>query len=181
MELKKNEIFTISNFFSFLRIFFVFPFFYFIAQKQNDIVIYLAILAVITDWLDGFLARKLNQVTEIGKILDPLADKITIGGAVIALYYFQDFPFWLAILIILRDVFIIIGALIVYKKQKNITSSNLPGKVGVFFIAFSILAFLADFRQVFEYSVYIALAAIAVSGLVYMYEFLKKINHEKSS
>ncbi len=45
-----------------------------------------------TDWADGFFARKLNQVSDLGKILDPIADKIHIGALVIALHYYQGFP-----------------------------------------------------------------------------------------
>ena len=62
------------------------------------------IAAFITDWLDGFIARKKNQVTRFGKMLDPLADKLLIGSALIMLISLDRVPAWMVILIISREI-----------------------------------------------------------------------------
>ena len=173
MEIIKKSDLNISNFLSFIRIFFVIPIIYFISRDQNLFVIYISFVAMLTDWLDGFLARKFNQITELGKILDPIADKIAIGGAVIALYIHQGFPFWLAAIIILRDLFILIGALFIYDKHRQITSSNWPGKISVFLIALAILCFLANLKGAFDYIIILAFLSILVSAIIYAKVFLR--------
>ena len=62
------------------------------------------IAAFITDWLDGFIARKKNQVTRFGKMLDPLADKLLIGSALIMLISLDRVPVWMVILVISREI-----------------------------------------------------------------------------
>jgi len=174
MELTKKDL-TFSNFLSFIRIIFVFPAVYFIAINRNDWLIALTIVGMFTDWADGFFARKLNQISDLGKILDPLADKILIAGLVIALYYYQGFPLWLTLFIVLRDIVIIVGALFIYDKNKLITSSNWAGKISVTFIAVAIFSFISGWHPFFEYSIYLAIAAIVVSAMMYAKVFYSSV------
>jgi len=174
MELTKKDL-TFSNFLSFIRIIFVIPGVYFIAINRNDLLIGLTIIGMFTDWADGFFARKLNQVSDLGKILDPLADKVLIGGLVIALYHYQGFPLWLTLFIVLRDLIIIVGALLIYDKNKLITSSNWAGKISVTLIAVAIFSFIAGWNDFFEYSIYMAIIAIIVSALIYAKVFYTSV------
>ena len=64
-------------------------------------------LAAVTDWADGFLARKFSSTTTLGKMLDPMADKIFIGVTLFALAYIEIIPLWLFITLVVRDVAII--------------------------------------------------------------------------
>jgi len=66
-----------------------------------------------TDWVDGYLARKLDQVSEIGKILDPLADRVAVATAVVAGLISGDLPAWFAWALIVREVLVGLGALAV--------------------------------------------------------------------
>lgn len=66
-----------------------------------------------TDWVDGYLARRLDQVTELGKFLDPLADRVAVAAAVIGGLISGDLPAWFAIALIVREALIAIGALVV--------------------------------------------------------------------
>jgi len=175
MDIINKANINISNSLSFLRILLVIPMVYFIAVHENIFVLYLSIAGMITDWLDGFFARKLNQITELGKVLDPVADKILIGGSVLALHLYQGFPLWLMLVIIFRDVFIVIGALFIYGKQKKITSSNWPGKISVTLIAVAIVSFIIGWRDFFNYAVIAALASIIISAGIYAWVFLQKI------
>jgi len=179
MELEKKSPFTISNFLSFIRILFVFPIVYFISIGENQSIYIMAVLAILSDWLDGFLARKLNQITDLGKILDPVADKVLIAGTVIALYYYQRFPLWLMLIIVLRDVAILIGALFIYDKHKQVTSSNWPGKISVTFIALTVFCFIAGWYTIFKYLLYFAIFSILLSAYVYTKVFLKNYYSKK--
>jgi len=179
MELNKKSPFTISNFLSFLRILLVFPTIYFIAIGKNEIMYIVAVIAIISDWMDGFLARRLNQITDLGKILDPLGDKVLIGAAVIALYYYQDFPLWLMLVIVLRDLAILIGAFFIYDKSKEVTSSNWTGKISVTFIAITVFSFIAGLYEIFNFLLYLALFSIILSAFEYSRVFFKNYNSKK--
>ena len=175
MELKKNNWFNISNFLSFIRILFVFPTVYFYSIHRNDLVFILAFFAMLSDFLDGYFARKLNQITDLGKILDPLADKVLIGAAVISLTIYQEFPLWIALVIVIRDVIILLGALFIYDRQKHVTPSNWPGKVTVTIIAVTVLSFMSGFMIIFEYLIFLSFIAILFSAAMYARIFFQKL------
>lgn len=88
-------------------------------------------LGVLTDFLDGYLARRLHQVSELGKIVDPVADKIAVGGLALMLVWLDNLPVWFFVLVIVRDVLILAGGIYI-KRQKNIiVQSSMPGKLAV--------------------------------------------------
>lgn len=178
MELNKTNWFNISNFLSFSRILFVFPTVYLYSINRNDLVFILAFFAMLSDFLDGYLARKLNQITDLGKILDPVADKILIGAVVISLTIFQDFPLWITLVIVIRDLVILLGAMFIYDKKKHVTSSNWPGKVTVTIIAATILSFMAGLMTIFNFFVILSFIAIIFSAVMYGKVFFQKLEEK---
>ena len=115
-----NSNWTIPNALSGLRLLGVPIFFWLIVGPEND-ALALAILIVssFTDWLDGYLARKLNQFSRLGELLDPLADRLYVVAALAALYIRDLLPIWVVVLLILRDV--IMSMLLLYLKRIGIT------------------------------------------------------------
>lgn len=153
------------------------PAFYFISIQRNDLVFWLSLPAILSDFLDGYLARRWNQISELGKILDPIADKVNIGGMVIALYLFQDFPLWLTLVIVLRDLGIMIGALLILRSKRQVISSNLPGKIAVVVVALTIIMFLLGWFTLFNYFIYAVILSIVYSAFMYAHVFIKSIKH----
>jgi CDP-diacylglycerol--glycerol-3-phosphate 3-phosphatidyltransferase len=145
MNYSVKEIFTISNFVSMLRMLLVLPTSYYLSKiSESDtyriIVITLFLGAYITDLLDGFLARKFNQITEFGKIIDPLADKIFVSVIVFQLFWMDQIPSYYFWIIILRDLIIFVGGIFVTRIIGKVLPSNLLGKITVASIAFFLLA-----------------------------------------
>ena len=105
-----EKIFTLPNVLSFLRLMMI-PLIVLLMVNVNDdlfpylIIIY--IIAVFLDFLDGFIARKFSQESELGKIIDPLADKFLVLAILVTLALKFDFPLWLAAFVILRDILIL--------------------------------------------------------------------------
>lgn len=132
-----------------------------------------------SDLLDGFLARKLNQVSEFGKIIDPLADKISVIVISVILLLQGRIPLWFVLIVVLRDLLIFsFGLYLNYKKNIRLMS-NYPGKIAVFSIGLIILftiigtSFLIKLN---EYLYVISLVLIFYSSVLYFRRFVETLN-----
>ncbi len=127
----------IPNILSTFRLILVFVFIavYFFLDHANSLQIALCIfvLAGITDVIDGYLARKYNWISDLGKILDPLADKMMQCAALICLLIDQLIPIWFALPFILKELLMLSGGLFMMKEKKIIVVSNIVGKIAAFF------------------------------------------------
>jgi cardiolipin synthase len=115
-----NSNWTIPNALSGLRLLGVPVFFWLIVGPENDgLALAILIVSSFTDWLDGYLARRLNQFSRLGELLDPLADRLYVVAALAALYIRDLLPIWVVVLLILRDV--LMSMLLLYLKRFGIT------------------------------------------------------------
>lgn len=96
------------------------------------------------DFFDGYLARKLSQETKLGQILDPLADKLMVSCIVVALIIKTDFPIWLGILIIGRDLLILAAGAVIFKGKHVIATSILIGKATFALLGSLIMIYILD-------------------------------------
>jgi cardiolipin synthase len=102
-----NRVFTLPNLLSFARLFGVPLFLWLVLGPEKDgWALLVLMLAGFTDYLDGWLARTLNQTSKLGQILDPVADRLYILAVVIGLALRDIIPWWLAVLLPMRDVVI---------------------------------------------------------------------------
>ena len=113
------------------------------------IFLFICFLIALSDILDGFVARKFNFVTDLGKILDPIADKICVLVAILFLCQkFWGYFFILFLLILIRDL-AISGMTIYFVKKKNIYfQANKAGKYFLFFIGITMILFIIDIPSV---------------------------------
>lgn len=141
-----GRIWTISTILSISRIALVGPVAYCLVSDFPNSRLWAAflfLLGVTTDFLDGYLARHLHQVTEFGKIIDPVADKIGVAGVALVLFYLGSIPLWYFLFVVVRDALIFVGGVYIRSKKNIVVQSNMPGKVAVNLVAlFLILSFL---------------------------------------
>jgi len=128
------------------------------------------LLAVIgsTDWVDGYLARRLGQVTEIGKFLDPLADRLAVAVAVIAGLVTGALPLWFAVGLIVRETLIGLGALYGWKKGVTRLDVRNLGKLATLLLYLSIPLFFGGVGFDIDWFI-LAAWSIGVPGLVMYY------------
>ncbi len=121
----------LANFLSILRVI-ILPFLLFSLKQDGASVsptsVALILLAAFTDLADGYVARRFHQVSQLGRILDPVADKIFLGALVAALVVWRDFPAWLFALLVTRDTGILLIGLFLLRSHKEVIPANKFGK-----------------------------------------------------
>jgi cardiolipin synthase len=105
-----SAVITLPNILSFARIAAI-PLFCWLAANERTRLWGILLFAVVisTDWVDGYVARRTGQVTELGRILDPVADRLAIAAGLLTFAISGVFPFWAALLILVRDVAVLLG------------------------------------------------------------------------
>jgi len=126
---------TLANFITIGRIIMV-PIFLVILltemENKEILAFIIFLIASITDAFDGYFARKLNQITELGKFLDPLADKLLVTAALLALVYLEIAAAWAAAIIIIREIFITAFRFYFLIKDNAFSASWLAKKKTIF-------------------------------------------------
>lgn len=173
----KNEVINISNGLSFLRLLLSIPFVIALYQDQITITVIIMIAAFLTDIGDGYFARKLNQVTELGKVIDPMADKIFVNSAIIALLIRGSAPLWFGLPVVLRDVLILLGSLVLRNKIKHVLPSDYIGKVSALVIGLCLLGIILKSGFVLNYGLYIGLIFMLVSLINYTIRMIRQLKN----
>jgi CDP-diacylglycerol--glycerol-3-phosphate 3-phosphatidyltransferase len=175
--MKKEEIFTLSNVISFIRLLFAAPIYYYISIHENMIALIFIFLAGLTDILDGYFARRWNQITNLGKIIDPLADKACTISGFLALSFYQDLPLWITLAIIIRDIIILFASAIIIGSKKLVMASNIPGKITVLIITFLGIVYLTNIEILKMPFIILAGISILFSFINYSIIFFKRISN----
>ena len=133
----------------------------------------LFIAACITDFFDGYLARKYNQVTTFGKFMDPLADKLLVCSAMICFIELDKLPAWIVIIIIGRE-FIISGFRLIAAENGVVIAANYWGKFKTASQMVMIILLLADLGGIFDtlaqIFIWISLALTVISLITYIWQ-----------
>jgi cardiolipin synthase len=181
-----GPIWTISNLLSISRIILMLPAVYFFTspiQFNREIALLIILVAVATDALDGYVARLRNEVSEFGKIIDPLADKVAVGIVVVMLTIFGDIPLWFTVTVLSRDVIIFIAGLYIKSKTGIILPSMMSGKVAVSILALTLVFPILQYpslRGLYEFFTWVTLGLLGYSLAVYAKRFAETLRQHSS-
>ena len=143
------------------------------------------VVASLTDWLDGLLARRRNQVTTLGKLLDPVADKLLVAAALISLVQIEIVPAWMVVIIIGRE-FAVTGLRGIAASVGVIVPASELAKYKTVsqYVAIALLIFekgvpprLAPFHWLSSTALWVALALTIISGIDYFIRFFRKTDY----
>lgn len=180
----KQEAFTLPNLFSYFRLILI-PIFVLLYIK--DFYLY-AFITLVVSWVsdvaDGFIARRFNMVTDLGKVLDPLADKITQGAMIICVA--TNYPaMWVLIgFLVVKEIAMVTMGYYVLKLTNELNSARWYGKLctGVLYVVMMLHVITPNIPSPVTYGFMIACAALMMFSLVmYMLMYMKKINAAESA
>ncbi len=128
-----RRVLTVPNVISAFRIAMI-PVFVALILDEDTTTAGLIVFGVVvaTDWVDGTIARRTGQVSDLGKVLDPVADRLAIAAGIIALAFRGVFPVWAAAAILVRDVVVLVVGLVVLTRRHVTIEVRWIGKVATF-------------------------------------------------
>lgn len=173
-----TPIFTVANGLSLVRLFLLPLIFVFMRRDDGTgqlVTALLVALGWLTDGLDGYVARRMGKISELGKILDPLVDKIFILFLLIFLILLRDFPPWVLLIVVPRDLLILGGGFFLARRRKSVLESQLWGKITTNVLIVTAIAYLLRWRSIAPVLLALALALAVISTWSYGRLFLRKL------
>lgn len=164
----KEKILTLPNILSFLRLLLVPATVTLISTGHMMWAFVCFLTACLTDLLDGYIARSRKQVTKLGSVLDPLADKLMAISVLLSFAIFKILPLFVVIIIFAKEIFMLIGGAFLLSK-KIIIPANKYGKIAGFLLNVSICSgFLCKYLYPYYlYAIYVALIFVVIAFVQY--------------
>jgi cardiolipin synthase len=188
LVLKATSPYNIANLITLLRLLMVPPLMWLIVTDRVWAAFWIFMAAGLSDALDGYIAKTFNQRTDLGAILDPLADKALLDGIYIALALSGHLPVWLALLVVSRDVMIVTGVMLIRKRDPVFRVRPLiAGKLNTFAqivlaaMALAIWANIADVSVFLQPMIGLVAAMAVISGASYVVQALRHADLEKTA
>ena len=172
---------TAPNILSVSRILLTVPLVYFLSRNtpaDNWIAFCIALVVIASDYLDGRLARRRGQITDLGKKLDPLADKILTVSVVVYFAFFRgNMPVWFAVLLLGRDALILLGGSILVLKRIGVQAEP-PGKYTTAAVALTLLCFVLNLDELGKWAARVATVFVLYSTYFYCARFLELVRRQ---
>ena len=178
---------NIPNILTIIRFILIPVIFIFVVNKNFLIALIIFTISAITDILDGFIARKFNYITDIGKLIDPLADKLTQMSLLLSLAILKILPWWIFAIVFIKECVMIISASFLYKKNDVVVYSKWYGKFAtvLFYLAIVSSLLINQFHfsisfRIDLYLYYLAILATIFSLIMYSIQFKFKRENKPS-
>lgn len=166
---------NLPNILTIIRLVLIIPINVFLFTHNKQIALSFIFVAWITDLLDGYYARRLNAISELGKTLDPLADKLLIFSIVLFSVLTNIIPFWLGTIIVARDLLILFASLLVLRKYKYVLQSNWVGKISAFLIGVTLVVLMILETSPVQNLLYIGILTVVILSLGLYSFYFKRI------
>lgn len=167
-------LFTIPNILSYLRILLIAPFTVMFLREKYEFAAVLICVSGLTDCVDGFLARKLNQITQLGKMLDPVADKLTLIAVAICLSIMKPIIIPVIAILTIKDLLMLTGASILLKNHIMPMASAWYGKVGTicFYISIAIIVVFEMYLDYENFTI-VSFIMLSVTAVIMIYSLIR--------
>lgn len=160
---------NIPNILSIIRILLIVPFLIFISKDKYILAGLVLVFSGISDFLDGFIARKFNQKSKFGEMLDPAADKLTLIAvmASVGIKFPEVIPFM--IILVLKEISMIVASAFLLKRKKSPTAAKWYGKIGTvaFYVSVIIIVSLRAIWGIENIMLNISLMAVTALLMIY--------------
>lgn len=177
---EKCKLKNIPNLLTVFRLLLIPVMLYYLFADNLKIALIIYVLASATDVVDGFVARKFDMITNLGKILDPLADKLLQFAALIGLWYSKIIPLWILIVFFCKEILMGIGCFKLMLKDNVIVQAKWFGKLStcIFFLAIIVSMLRRYFDVLAPYPVILMIIALIMalfSLIMYVRNYLKVV------
>ncbi len=171
LEKELRKIFTIPNIISFVRIILIIPFVLFYNEKEYIYAGIVLVVSGVSDMFDGMIARKFNQITDLGKVLDPIADKLTLIFVIVCLGSTAPQIIPLIAVLLVKEILMLIGGAVLVKRKIKPPAAKWYGKVAtVIFYTSMVVIVLLEIFDVTGFNFHLAITIcmiITISSMLF--------------
>lgn len=177
MLYNENRVITIPNLMTLMRLLLLIPIFYCLAHQMRWWVLVWGSIGILTDLLDGWVARKLHQASNLGRLMDPVVDKINVISVTfyMAISPFYDFPVWYFLFIVVRELLVMAGGLFIVRKRKTVLESNILGKRSAFFTGVTVILYILNWQPYAWILLWVSFGLTLISTWQYLKIFRNQI------
>ena len=186
--MKRSDYFTIPNIMGYFRILMipVFLYLYYHAETSKEYIISFVVLSIsfLTDMFDGKIARKFNMVTDLGKMLDPIADKLTQWAMAIAISFRIPMMIYFVVLFAVKEFYMGVMGLCIIKKYHKVNMSQMFGKVSTVLIDIGVLVllfFTGMSVQTANVIIYCMMLIVVLAWIGYIFYHINEIKELKNA
>lgn len=175
MKRPTDRIFTISNALSLFRAFITLPLVWALEMDHMPAVMVMIVLAVLSDFFDGYLARRAHEITNVGKLLDPIADKVIMMAVMIFLIFDPErrFPIYFFLLLALRDITNANIAAYLMNIRAEIYQSNPTGKWFLNVTALAMILYILRLPEIGFWVLLVATLLLLISWYYYLRRYME--------
>lgn len=137
-------------------------------------------IAMLTDALDGPIARYRDEISSLGQVLDPIADKLMVDATAITLSQSRGFPWWATGAMLARDLVILLGGMLVYRRHARIVVAHPTGKATTLGLTATMLLYIVDGPRYGRRALAVTLVPFVASMVAYMRNFWRQMKEQRN-
>lgn len=174
----KNSLWTWPNLLTISRLLLLWPILWSMSQGRTVLICVFISIAILTDIFDGYLARRLGQKSDAGKILDPIVDKVAVLGVIFFMLVSKDyqFPLWFFLFLLVREFGVLLCGLYILIRCMPIMESNRSGKNSAFVTGLAVFLFAIRLQPFAWILLWLALLLTLYSSWQYLRLFKKQVD-----